>query len=106
MSDFHFLRPWWLLAIVPAALMIWRLLAAGDAARSWRGIIAPRLLPHLLVGGQKRKRLSPIGLLAAGWLAGSIALAGPTWQREPAPFADDSAVLVIVLKVTPSMKTE
>ena len=35
-----------------------------------------------------------------------VALAGPAWQREPAPFADDTAVLAIVLKVTPSMLTE
>ena len=32
-----------------------------------------------------------------------LALAGPTWQREPAPFADDTAALVIVVEVTPTM---
>src|SRR5262249_62274616 len=37
---------------------------------------------------------------------GVVALAGPTWEREPAPFAEDRAVLAIVLKVTPSMQSQ
>jgi Ca-activated chloride channel family protein len=41
-----------------------------------------------------------------GWAAAVFAIAGPTWQREPAPFADDTAALAIVVKVAPSMKTE
>jgi Ca-activated chloride channel family protein len=36
-------------------------------------------------------------------LIAAVALAGPTWQREPAPFAAETTVLVIVVKVTPSM---
>src|SRR5262249_14395046 len=37
---------------------------------------------------------------------GVLALAGPTWEREPAPFAEDKAVLVIVVKVTRSMQSQ
>lgn len=106
MSDFHFLRPWWLLAALPLALVVWQLRMASDPARSWRGIVAPHLLPHLLVGVAKRSRLSPLIFLAGGWLLATLALAGPAWRREPAPFAADSAVLVIVLKVAPSIQTE
>jgi Ca-activated chloride channel family protein len=105
-SNFHFLRPWWLLALLPAALVGWRLWATSDPGRSWRGAIAPHLLPHLLVGGGKHARSSPVGFLITGWVMAILALAGPTWQREPAPFADDTAVLAIVLKVTPSMQTQ
>jgi Ca-activated chloride channel family protein len=35
-----------------------------------------------------------------------IAISSPTWRRDPAPFADDTAALVIVVKVSPSMLTE
>src|SRR5262249_58496020 len=72
----------------------------------WRGVAAPPLLLHLLVGGGKRSRFSPVVLLTVGWLIAVFALASPAWQREPAPFADDTAVLAIVLKVTPSMQTQ
>jgi Ca-activated chloride channel homolog len=37
------------------------------------------------------------------WLLATVALSGPTWQREPAPFADDEAALVIAVEVTPTM---
>ncbi len=106
MSEFHFLRPWWLLALAPAALLAWRLWAAADPSRAWRGVVAPELLPHLLVDGGRRAWLGPTQVLTAGWVVAAVALAGPAWQREAAPFADDADVLVVVLKVTPSMQTE
>ncbi|MBN9521582.1 VWA domain-containing protein [bacterium] len=106
MSEFHFLRPWWLLALAPAALLAWRLWAAADPGRAWRGVVAPELLPHLLVGGGRRGWLIPTHVLAAGWVVAVVALAGPAWRREPAPFADDADVLAVVLKVTPSMQAE
>jgi Ca-activated chloride channel family protein len=103
MGDFHFLRPWWLVALAPAALLLWLLWRRQDDRRAWRGIIADHLLPHLLVGAEQRPRFRPVHALAAGWLIGIVALAGPTWRREPAPFADESTVLAIVVKVSPSM---
>jgi Ca-activated chloride channel family protein len=33
-----------------------------------------------------------------------VALAGPAWQREPSPFADDEAGLIVLLKISETMK--
>src|SRR5262249_5426661 len=55
---------------------------------------------------EQDKRFTPLLLIAIGWAISVIAIAGPTWRREPAPFADDTAALAIVVKVTPSMTTE
>jgi Ca-activated chloride channel family protein len=74
-----------------------------DVARPWRGVIADHLLPHLLADGGTRRRIQPMHLLLPLWLLATLALSGPTWQHEPAPFADDEAVLVIVIAVTPTM---
>jgi Ca-activated chloride channel homolog len=74
-----------------------------DVARPWRGVIADHLLPHLLAEGGTRHRIQPMHLLLPLWLLVTLALSGPTWQREPAPFADDEAALVIVIAVTPTM---
>jgi Ca-activated chloride channel family protein len=106
MSEFHFLRPWWLLAIIPAAGLWWGLRRHADATQVWRGIIAPHLLPHLLSGQERHARFGPLELIGLGWLITVLAIAGPTWRRAPAPFADDTAALAIVIKVTPSMVTE
>jgi Ca-activated chloride channel family protein len=105
-GDFHLLRPWWLTALAPAALLVWTIARTQDAHRVWRGVIADHLLAYLLSKQKNRSCVGPLVLLGAIWAVAIVALAGPTWQREPVPFADDTAVLVIVLKVTPSMKTE
>ncbi|MBP3960963.1 VWA domain-containing protein [Gemmata sp. G18] len=106
MAEFHFLRPWWLLAVIPAGALTWRLWATEDAGRAWRQLVAPHLLPHLLIGRAERGWFRPVTVLLVGWVLAVLALAGPTWAREPAPFAEDTAVLAIVVKVTPSMKSE
>ena len=102
-SDFHFLRPWWLLSALPAALLAWRAWSAADAGRAWKKLVAPHLLPHLLTGQNERRWFRPVTALGIGWGVAVVALAGPTWVREPAPFSEDTAALVVVVKVTPSM---
>ena len=105
-GGFHFLRPWWLLALVPCALLIWAIQRRESAAQSWHGIVAPHLLPFLLQGQNRRARFTPLHLIAIGWFVAVLAIAGPTWRREPSPFADDTAALAIVVKGSPSMNTE
>ncbi len=106
MGEFHFLRPLWLMAMVPVGLLWWWLRRDADSTRPWCRIVAPHLLPHLLRGDERRAGFGPLELAGVGWLAAVFAVAGPTWQREPAPFADDIAALAIAVKVTPSMMTE
>jgi len=105
-ADFHFIRPWWLLVLLPLGLLIWAIRRRQDAEQQWRRIIAPNLLPFLISGTTRRRVFSPLLLIAIGWTVAVIAIAGPTWRREPVPFAKDTAALAIVVKVAPSMKTE
>jgi len=49
-STFHFIRPWWLLALVPVAVLLWRLRAADDDVSQWQQSVDPELLEHLLMG--------------------------------------------------------
>ena len=106
MSEFHFLRPWWLLTLLPTGVLAWRLWAVDDAGRAWRHLVAPHLLTHLLTGRAERGWVRPVTVLTSMWVLAAGALAGPTWEREPAPFAEDTAVLAIVVKVTPSMQAQ
>ena len=102
-SDFHFLRPGWLL-LIPVALLVARmLLRAGDPSSGWRGVIDPHLLEALRVRSQSAARLQPAHLLGPLWLLCALALAGPTWTRVPSPFVTDAAAMVLVVEVGESM---
>lgn len=105
LSNFHLLRPWGLLLVVPAFALWWLARQAADTTRRWSEVIEPALLRALVVGGGGGPRFGPHDLLLVAWLATALASAGPTWQREPSPFAEQAPPAMIVLKVTPSMTT-
>ena len=102
-GPFHFLRPWWLLAAVPCLLLYWMIARRQDVGRAWRKVVAGHLLKHLLQGESRRSLWGPKNLMLCTWLLSVLSLAGPTWRREPSPFADDEAALVIAMEVTPTM---
>ncbi|WP_224080901.1 vWA domain-containing protein [Cupriavidus laharis] len=101
--DFHFLRPWWLLVLIPAVLLVWAVRRRGDVRRRWRGAIAPHLLDALMVGERRRLAIRPVHLTALLLALGAIALAGPAWERERPPFLDDKAPLAIAVDLSPTM---
>ncbi|MCK5679446.1 VWA domain-containing protein [bacterium] len=102
-QNFHFLRPWLLVLLIPAVGLLWYAWQKRDSQSGMQALIADHLLEHLLVGGRDQETVRPVYLLAAFWIVGIFALAGPTWNQEPSPFIQDKAGLVIALKVTPSM---
>ena len=102
-QDFHFLRPLWLLALVPAAWVVWRLWRRRLTATAWRRVVDPALLPHLLVGDQGTVSRWPLALVALGFLLAVLALAGPTWERQPQPVFTRQAPLVILFDLSRSM---
>ena len=104
LAQFHFLRPAWLLLLIPAAFAVWLMLRGQRNTHVWRGVVAPHLLPHLLVRhGEQSRGLRPTWILGLVWLLAVLALAGPAWQRQSSPFSQDEAALVIAIKVAPEM---
>lgn len=104
LAAFHFLRPLWLAMLLPVALLLWRLRRGRSDVQRWRRFVAPHLLPHLLVRrGVRSRGPGPLWFLGVAWLVTIVALAGPTWERQPTPFSQDQAALVMVVKVTPEM---
>lgn len=104
LAQFHFLRPGWLLLLIPAGLILWSIIKRRDERSAWRNVIENHLLDHLIVQPEQHNTgLSPVWVSALIFLTAILALAGPAWQREATPFTEDQAAVVIVLKVTPTM---
>ena len=103
LEQFHWLRPLWLLALIPAvvlALLLWRQI---QSAGHWRALIAPELLGYLVEGVDVRRRRWGVWGLLAAWSIAALALAGPTWEQRPMPVHAQQDALVIVLDLSPSM---
>jgi Ca-activated chloride channel family protein len=103
MDDLHLLRPLWLWSLIPIGLLWLGLWRRQDRVGEWKRAIDPHLLEHLLVGGARRRRLRPIHLVLILWVLCAVALAGPTWEREPSPFAADKAGLMVLIKASTTM---
>ncbi|SCY44207.1 VWA domain-containing protein [Desulfoluna spongiiphila] len=106
LNTFHFLRPFWLLALFPALGLALLILRRQDARSPYEGVIAAHLLTHLMTGEDAKNRVRPAGLLIAFWFLATFAMAGPSWKKAPSPFTEDTSALVIAVKVTPSMTAE
>jgi Ca-activated chloride channel family protein len=104
LMQLHFLRPWWLAALLALPLLWKALRAAGDDANAWRGTVDAHLLAHLLVAGDKSKpsRL-PRRLALAAWTLATLALAGPAWERLPQPLYQNKAARVIAFELSQTM---
>lgn len=100
---FHFLRPWWLLALLPLVALVLAQLKQRDILGQWRQVIAEHLLPNMIVARDKNPWQGPIGAMALISIVLSVALAGPSWEKRASPFSEDNAALVIALDVSESM---
>ncbi len=104
MDAFHFLRPWWLLALPPLWGLAWWLARRGGGDGDWARLIDPDLLPVLRLDAQAGlKDWSPWPWLALAWTLAVLALAGPAWERDAAPAWRAHDAWVVVLDLSPSM---
>jgi Ca-activated chloride channel family protein len=104
LADFHFIRPYWFLALLPAALFIILSVRHKLARGNWSEVCDDALLPFILQDSDKhaKRRWLSIAMSVASLLA-IIALAGPTWERLPTPAFRNDAALVIALDLSRSM---
>jgi Ca-activated chloride channel family protein len=105
-SDFHFIRPLWLLGIIPAAVCLLMINKLAHQAGNWSKVISPELLPFLMQSdAQGENRLTRSFMVGAAgcWLLFCLALAGPSWNQLPQPVHKEDAALVLMLDLSPSM---
>ncbi len=105
-QDFHFLRPWWLLAAIPAAWLGLQWARRRASGSHWEDALEPQLLSVLLESSGKTRGRHYGLLLAAALSIGAVGLAGPTWQKLPQPVEQQNDALVILFDLSLSMYAE
>ena len=106
LSELHFLRPWILLASLPAfgLAVLW---ARRRTRKShWEDAVEPQLLSVLLEPTTQAAEHRLGWLLAAALLVGAVGLAGPTWKRLPQPVQQKDDALVVLFDLSLSMYAE
>ncbi|MCF6218338.1 MAG: VWA domain-containing protein [Gammaproteobacteria bacterium] len=102
-QSLHLLRPWWLLALLPALWLTWRSWRAQNSQSDWSKVVDAELLPHLLDNDQTtQRRYWPLLLLTA-WIIATLAISGPAWKKQPQPLYMQASALVILLDLSRSM---
>lgn len=102
-ENIHLLRPAWLLALLPLAFLVWRLLTVKRNSRSWQAVVDSVLLPHLLSSTNSVRSNTHLYLISVIGLVSIVALAGPVWNRIERPVFKQQSALVIVLDLSRSM---
>lgn len=105
-TDFHFIRPYWLLAFLPYLLILALMLRSKLARNNWAAVCDAALLPYLLKDKETRQSRWPVVLGAAAALFAIFALAGPSWKKLPSPVFRNESALVIALDLSRSMDAE
>jgi Ca-activated chloride channel family protein len=103
LEHFHFIRPLWLLALLPLALLAWSAFRPAGGGNAWRKVVDARLLPLMMADGSRAVNGSGFALASAGWLIATLALANPTWDLKPQPVFQTNAARVVVLDLASSM---
>lgn len=103
LQAFHFLRPEWFYALIPAVLLFLLMQYRKGHATTWEKSIDPEFLNYLLDSHTGKQGTGALWILLVAWLLGVTAMAGPVWEKTPQPIAEREDALVIVFDLTWSM---
>lgn len=103
MLAFHFIRPWWLLALIPLLGLLWRLLRQRPLMQAWEEVCDAHLLKALVQSKSNSKRMNALSWLFLSATMMIVGLAGPTWTRLPTPTYREIQPRVLILDMSDSM---
>ncbi len=111
LANFHFVRPFWLLAIIVLLIVLWLLKKHRFHQSPWQKLLPPHLSGVLVEGatnssGPSKQPLHERMFLSRPLFIGLlsiIALAGPAWQKLPQPVYQTERGSVLIMDMSYSM---
>lgn len=106
LQDFHFLRPYWLLALIVPLIWGWYLFKNERVQSSWADVCDENLLNYLLIKGENTQRRVSYVLSVLIMVLAIIAVAGPTWikKKNPAMSVENPVMIMINLSTEMTAK--
>ncbi|MEL0341911.1 MAG: VWA domain-containing protein [Deltaproteobacteria bacterium] len=105
-ESFQFLRPGWLVLIIPGCWLIFRLHQRWKKRTDWSGVVEPHLLELLLVEARGIRRTWIPWMLSLMLILVLTAMAGPVLEKRSVPVLKKNLAKVLVLDVSHSMLAE
>jgi Ca-activated chloride channel family protein len=102
-QHFHFLRPYWLLVILPVIFIFMSFNQRDDSLAFWKKVMSKEIIARLTVNAMGQNWLSPKNMLIVVAVIIAFVLSGPTWRQYESPFTEDKSALIIALDVSETM---
>lgn len=103
LSEFHLIRPFWLLAFVPLIAFAATVFRKNPNISAWNDVCDPHLLPYLIKTKPQAKRHLSLLLLFLSALLMIVSLSGPSWSRFPVPTYQPVQPRVLILDMSDTM---
>jgi Ca-activated chloride channel family protein len=101
----HFIRPFWLFALIPALFYLAWVVYSYKQNNPWKKICDPHLLPALLQSDSPTPRIFFNLTLFLFFILGILTLAGPSWKKANLPIYRNVSSLMLVLDVSTAMQS-
>ncbi|MFL2749605.1 MAG: VWA domain-containing protein [bacterium] len=105
-ESFQFLRPGWLVLIIPGCWLVFRLHQRWKKRTDWSGVVEPHLLELLLVEARGVRGTWVPWMLSLMLFLVLTAIAGPVLEKRSVPVIKKNLAKVLVLDVSHSMLAE
>lgn len=102
-SEFHFLRPWWLLTLIPLLGLVSLFWRQRPKLQGWGEVCDPHLLAHLIHKKGQSKRVLFFAWVILSILFMIIGIAGPAWYKFPVATYKPIEPRVVVLDMSENM---
>lgn len=102
--EFHFLRPWCLVFLVPIMILIYKKINISESLSSWSFVCDKKLLDFLLIKNKQKRIISFKTLIYTGLVCATIAGAGPAWKKADIPTFVPENPTMFVLSMAQDMQ--